>query len=227
MKKEVQALLHRRRARMVPAILAGLAGLVLCALVVLLVSLFTGGPVAQLLRTATPTASITPTPTATNSDTPTPEFTSTPTVTPGPSPTPAPITYTVASGDTLYDIAVKYNVSLCDLLAANDITNPSLVGVGQVLTVPLGGFEPPTATPLPAGIGPGAIIKYLVQCGDSLQSIAAQYNSTVEDIVRRNNIENPDTIGPGIVLNVRIGIVTPTPTATNTVAPRQTSTPTP
>ena len=227
MKKEVQALLHRRRARVVPAILAALAGLVLCALLVLLVSLLSGGPVARLFRTATPTPTFTPLASATPSDTPTPEFSPTPTATAGPSPTPAPITYTVALGDTLYDIAVTYNVSLCDLLAANAITNPSLVGVGQVLTIPLGGFEPSTPTPLPAGLGPGAIIKYTVQCGDSLQSIAAEFNSTVDDIVRRNQIDNPDNIGPGIVLNVRIGLVTPTPTGTNTVAPRNSPTPTP
>jgi LysM repeat protein len=113
------------------------------------------------------------------------------------------------------------------LLAANNITNPSLVGVGQVLTIPLGGLELPSPTPLPTGLGPGAVIKYTVQCGDSLQSIAAQYNSTVDDIVKRNQIDDPNNIGPGIVLNVRINLVTPTPTATSTVAPRASATPTP
>jgi LysM repeat protein len=226
MKKEVQALLHRRRARVVPAILAILAGLLLCAVVVLVVSMFTGGPVAQLFRTATPTPSITPTATATPSDTPTAQFTDTPTATPGPSPTPAPITYTVAEGDTLYDISVQYNVSLCELMAANQITNPSLVSVGQVLTVPLGGLELPTATALPADIGPGSLIRVAVQCGDSLQSIAAQFNSTVDDIVRRNKISDPNNIGPGTILIVRIGLVTPTPAGTSTVTPRESPTPT-
>jgi LysM repeat protein len=222
MKKEIQALLHRRRARVVPAVLAGLAGLLLCAVVVLLVSMFTGGPVAQLFRTATPTPSGTASPSATPNATETPLFTATP---PGPSPTPAPITYTVAAGDTFFDIALRFNVGLCELMAANQITNPSLVSVGQILIIPLGGLELPTPTPLPTGLGPGATIKYTVQCGDSLQSIAAQFNSTVDDIVRRNNIDDPNNIGPGIVLTVRIGLVTPTPSATSTVAPRESATP--
>jgi murein DD-endopeptidase MepM/ murein hydrolase activator NlpD len=55
-----------------------------------------------------------------------------------------PIEYTVQSGDTLGRIAQNYGVSLEMLIAANDLANPNILSVGQVVIVP-----PPT--PAPAG----------------------------------------------------------------------------
>ena len=46
-------------------------------------------------------------------------------------------TYTVVPGDTLSSIAVRYNVSLSALVAANpQITNPDLIFPGQVINIP-------------------------------------------------------------------------------------------
>lgn len=45
-------------------------------------------------------------------------------------------TYVVQAGDTLYVIAARLNVSMQALAAANNITNPSSLQVGQVLKVP-------------------------------------------------------------------------------------------
>jgi LysM repeat protein len=221
MKKEVQVLLKRRRARAVPAILAGMAGLILVGGLLLVINFFTRGPGQAILRTPTPTPTLTFTPAP---PTPTPPDTSTPvppTVTPGPSLTPTPVTYTVNSGDTLFDIAKKYSVDQCELMAFNQITDPALVSVGSVITIPVGGVELPTPTPLPTGIvnQRGARIQYVVQCGDTLQSIAAKFNSTADDIAKRNKITDPNTIHPGQVLDVRLNIATPTPAPTATKSP--------
>jgi LysM repeat protein len=223
MKKEVQALIHRRRARLVPAILAGMAGLILVGGLLLVINFFTRGPGQTILRTATPTPTLTftpapPTPTPTDTFTPAP-----PTDTPGPSPTPTPVTVTVNLGDTLFGIAQEYSVDLCELMVFNQITDPALVSVGAVITIPVGGVLLPTPTPLPTTIvnQRGARIQYVVQCGDTLQSIAAKFNSTAEDIAQRNKITDPNSIQPGQVLEVRINIATPTPApaATNTSPP--------
>jgi LysM repeat protein len=224
MKKEVQALIKRRRARMVPAILAGLAVIFLVAGLLLVVNFFTQGPGQSLLRTPTPMPSATltqPLPTPTLAASLTPRFTLTPTVTSGPSPTPSPITYTVNSGDTLFGIAQQFNVDLCELMAFNQVLDPVLVSVGTVITIPVEGVELPTPTPLPTGLPRGSRIRYVVQCGDSLQLIAAKFNSTAEDIAQRNRITDLNTIQPGQVLEVRINIATPTPTIqpTSTGAP--------
>lgn len=47
------------------------------------------------------------------------------------------VTYTVQPGDSLWKIAVKYQVGLSELRAANPkITNPALIYPGQKITVP-------------------------------------------------------------------------------------------
>ncbi|MFO7678808.1 MAG: LysM peptidoglycan-binding domain-containing protein [Chloroflexota bacterium] len=64
---------------------------------------------------------------------------------------PAPQTHVIQTGDTLFSIAASYNLPLDELAAANHITNPNLIQVGQQLTIP-GQFNttlPPPLTPSP------------------------------------------------------------------------------
>ena len=44
--------------------------------------------------------------------------------------------YTVAKGDNLITIAKKHNTSLSEIMQLNDIKNPNLLAVGQVLQLP-------------------------------------------------------------------------------------------
>ncbi|MBU2609402.1 MAG: LysM peptidoglycan-binding domain-containing protein [Chloroflexi bacterium] len=69
-------------------------------------------------------------------------------------PTPTPFTYTVAAGDTLSDIATRFDVRLDDLLTANPGLSPTALQVGALLTIPLGGNTSgePTPTPVPLTI---------------------------------------------------------------------------
>ena len=53
-----------------------------------------------------------------------------------PVPRPSSVTYTVKPGDTLYAIAVKNGTTVQAISAANNITNPNLIQVGQVLVIP-------------------------------------------------------------------------------------------
>ncbi len=94
---------------------------------------------------AEPTATATlprPTPTAVPSETPT----STPTVTPTPTPTRSftpsqPLsnssTYIVQPGDSLYQIALRYGVTLQALEQLNDLPDPNSISVGQAITIPV------------------------------------------------------------------------------------------
>jgi murein DD-endopeptidase MepM/ murein hydrolase activator NlpD len=45
--------------------------------------------------------------------------------------------YVVKAGDTLASIALLFNITVDDLARANDIANPNLLGVGQLLIVPV------------------------------------------------------------------------------------------
>ena len=77
---------------------------------------------------------------------------------PRPEPPPIP-TYTVKRGETLVGIALQYGLDYRELAAWNNITNPNVLSVGQVLVVAAPpGWKPssPIATPL---IGPGPPIE--------------------------------------------------------------------
>ncbi|SFC75103.1 LysM domain-containing protein, partial [Alkalibacterium subtropicum] len=50
-------------------------------------------------------------------------------------PPPSSTTYTVRPGDTLYSIAQRYNTTVQQLTVDNNISNPNLISVGQVLTI--------------------------------------------------------------------------------------------
>ncbi len=60
---------------------------------------------------------------------------------------PTPTVYLVKSGDSLGTIAQQFDVSIDDLMAANGLTDPNLLSVGQALVVPVAGSVPPTAEP--------------------------------------------------------------------------------
>lgn len=62
---------------------------------------------------------------------------------------PASPTYTVAAGDTLSQIALRLGVSTTDLVAANGLSDPNRVRIGQELVVPGGVVEAATYTNLP------------------------------------------------------------------------------
>lgn len=69
-----------------------------------------------------------------------------------PLPTPTPFTYTVQQGETISSVALKFGVSIDELLAANPEVNPNTMSIGTVLKVPsktenLSGEATPTPAP--------------------------------------------------------------------------------
>lgn len=83
-------------------------------------------------------------------------------------------TYTVKSGDTLYSIARKYNVSVDSLKEINNLSSNTL-GVGKVLKIPNNLSSPTNVT-------------YTVKKGDSLYSIAREFGTTVSALTSLNNL---------------------------------------
>ena len=83
--------------------------------------------------------------------------------------------YTVKSGDSLWSIAKKYNVSVFDLKSANGLTS-SLLSIGDVLKIPTVIEDEPKEN------------VYVVKKGDSLYKIAQNYDTTVSEIMKLNNL---------------------------------------
>jgi LysM repeat protein len=125
------------------------------------------------------------------------------------------ITYTVQPGDTLTRIAAKYGVTVSALVALNDIQDPDRIEVGQVLEIP-----EPSTTPTPTPISTSSTITYVVQPGDTLHKIANRFGVTVNALVRINNIQDPNLIRVGQVLQIPPPTkATATPTMPTTPAP--------
>ena len=172
--------------------------------------------------TVTPSSTPSPVPpTFTPTYTPTelpPTFTPTITLTPTRS---GPFIYTVEEGDVLFSLAEEFDVEILVLIEANkerldlDPSNP-VIKVGDELLVPPPGTQLSTPTPLPEGLPYGTKIEYSVQPGDTLAFIASEFNSTIDDILEINELEDANAIFVGQVLVIRVNLVTPVPTETPT-----------
>ena len=73
------------------------------------------------------------------------------TPTPLPFPTPTPTIYVVGAGETISAIALRYQVDIAAILAANPQVNPSAMSVGTKLIIPLssGNGQTINSTPVP------------------------------------------------------------------------------
>ncbi|MGC9469842.1 MAG: LysM peptidoglycan-binding domain-containing protein [Anaerolineae bacterium] len=204
------------------AILTLIAIVILSGSVVLGMSLSQGNAPAKFLPTLTPTPTNTPTITPTPTMTPTPTTTPTPTLTPTPIP---PTEYVVQSGDTLLDIAMEYGLTVDEIIAFNELDSDIIVE-GQILRLPA-----PTPTPGPTPtLEPGQptatlapFILHTVREGETLSTIAEQYNVGVDQIRAANDIPgNSETIQSNQVLTIPRNTPTPEP---ETVVVRETPTP--
>jgi len=87
-------------------------------------------------------------------------------------------TYTVKSGDTLYKIANKYNISVDELKKLNNLSSNTL-SIGQTLKIRDNNETITEDTEY-----------YVVKKGDTLYSIANKYNVSVNEIKDLNNLDN-------------------------------------
>lgn len=92
---------------------------------------------------------VTATPAAASLDPASTAVSSAPVVAASPSPAlPPPLEYTIQQGDTLGGIALAFDVSLEDLLLANNLTEDTILQPGRVLVIPQGQVvTPPPVTP--------------------------------------------------------------------------------
>ena len=98
-----------------------------------------------------------------------------------------PTTHKVGSGDTLFNIAKRYDMNVADLIASNNIKG-NTIHTGQILKVAAAkGKQTAKASAQP--------VSYTVRQGDTLTDIARRFNVNVNDVRRWNN--NSSNIKPG------------------------------
>lgn len=104
------------------------------------------------------------------------------------------IIYTVQPGNTLWEISRRYGVTISEIVKLNGISNPNLIFPGENLTII-------TNTNFDTVHALGKTF-YTVQAGDTLSELAIRFDTSVEDIVRLNNIQNPNLIFVGQRLRI-------------------------
>lgn len=99
------------------------------------------------------------------------------------------ILYKIRRGDTLSEIALKFNTTVSHLAMINDIKNPNLIYTDEIIVIS-------------HNYNNRDVKEYKIQKGDTLSEIALKFNTTVNYLVEINKIKNPNLIYAGKYLIV-------------------------
>ena len=114
------------------------------------------------------------------------------------------ISYIVSRGDSLSVIAERYDTSVSELVAINQLRNRNSIRIGQTLLLPQSDGSVPTLvvnTDGPQSMP--ATGRYEVRRGDSVSLIADRYRISAESVIALNNLNNRGTIFPGQILQLQ------------------------
>ena len=96
--------------------------------------------------------------------------------------------YVVQDGDSLFSIAIRFGVTVDDLIKTNNLDNPDLLSPGVELIIP--GLE---------GIQ-GRLITETIPLGETLRSLSIRNQITPEQITRLNRLTGPMEVFAGASL---------------------------
>ena len=108
---------------------------------------------------------------------------------------------TVKPGDTLSEIAARYQVSLRALMRVNGLSNSNLVVAGTTLQLPGTG----TGTGSSSSSAYSRSGRHTVRSGETLSTIAARYKVRQRDLVALNNLPNANDLYIGQSLKLPSG----------------------
>lgn len=94
--------------------------------------------------------------------------------------------HVVRSGDNLWRIAQMYGTTVNQIVAANGLSNPNQLVIGEALVIP-----PPYQ-------------QYVIQSGDTLWSIANRFGVALQNLVETNRLTDPSNIYVGQVLTIPV-----------------------
>lgn len=119
--------------------------------------------------------------------------------------------YIVKKGDTLYSISRKYQITVPELRAANNLSENDVLKVGVKLVIPSADIENAAAlsasktSETKPNVSSKSATSYIVQKGDTLDGIARKYNIKLNELLSLNNLDNSSTIKIGQKILVPAG----------------------
>ncbi len=110
--------------------------------------------------------------------------------------------YQVKKGDTLYHIAIRYGVTVKELIDINGIQDPRLLQIGQRLTIKkhVQSSRPPAEPVNIVSTANNSVERshvYQVVSGDTLYEIAKAFGVSLDNLIQRNQIRNPNLLQIG------------------------------
>lgn len=144
------------------------------------------------------------------------------------------IIHVVNSGESLWQIAGNYSVSMSTITRMNELSYPNQLTIGQALVIPVPGSThivrpgeslwsivqlyglsvnaiiQANQLPDPNLLYPGTKlyippITHQIQPGETIWQLAQRYGTTAEAIINENQIENPNLVYPGITVVIPRG----------------------
>jgi len=116
------------------------------------------------------------------------------------------VRHVVQPGENLFRIALRYGLTADQVAAANGITDPSRIYVGQVLIVPVIGYSPPVS---PASTASSPAGFHIVQAGENLYRIGLRYGLTAQQIAAANGLGSVGMIFVGQRLTIPAAVSAP------------------
>jgi murein DD-endopeptidase MepM/ murein hydrolase activator NlpD len=113
-----------------------------------------------------------------------------------------PIEHVVERGDTLFRIAQRYNTTVEAIVTANEITNPGLIAVGQILIIPVAESEGSAGESSTSPETPASLSTYLVIPGDTLDTVARRFDISPAAIAELNGVVSPVALPAGGELRI-------------------------
>ena len=115
-------------------------------------------------------------------------------------------TYKVDKGDTLYSISRKYQITVAELRAANNLSENDVIKAGQKLIIPDADIGNAAALSSTSKSNNSSIktTEYTVQKGDTLYRIAKNNGLSVAELLAINNFDSNTVIKAGQKIKIAV-----------------------
>ena len=113
------------------------------------------------------------------------------------------ITYTVIEGDTLYKIAITYNINPKDIASINNLDDASILRPNQIIILPKEVIYKKAINQENIKLASKNVFYHQTSKGENISDIARIHNIPSENIISLNKLNDSTNINPNTKLNIR------------------------